>query len=182
MLTVMWAVEARYDRVMSSETGRPETASIRQTGEQGLATSLGFLAFALSRTQLLLLARHQQALARHGLSERQYTVLRLIGAVEHRSQRDVGKQLYIDRTTVVQIVDELERMGLVRRQRSITDRRVLTIELTPEGTATSASAAESVAAAEREFLAPLSPPEREVLEGALRRLADYHTDLSASGC
>ncbi|QHE73305.1 MarR family winged helix-turn-helix transcriptional regulator [Rhodococcus sp. WAY2] len=146
-----------------------------ERGEESFAVQLGFLAFAMTRTQLLLHDRHAQALAGHGLSGRQYTVLRLIGTVPHRSQRDVGKRLYIDRTTVVQIVDELEDLGLVRRLRSSTDRRIVTLELTEEGERRLADAAVSVDEAENDFLEPLSPHAKRILTESLQRLADEHS-------
>jgi DNA-binding MarR family transcriptional regulator len=87
----------------------------------------------------------------------------------------VGKQLYIDRTTVVQIIDELEGMGLVRRERSATDRRTVTVAATSEGVARLESATEAVTSAEEEFLEPLGESERLVLRSALQRLADHHS-------
>jgi DNA-binding MarR family transcriptional regulator len=105
-------------------------------------------------------------------SERDHCI---IAAVDHRSQREVGTQLYIDRTTVVQLIDQLGAAGLVRRQRSEKDRRNITVGLTPRGLRRLGAAAKTLHQVEEEFLAPLATQEWAVLREALRTLASHHS-------
>ncbi|HXV93171.1 MAG TPA: MarR family transcriptional regulator [Pseudonocardia sp.] len=111
------------------------------------------------------------ALHRLGLTLRSYGVLAL--AAESRlSQQQISELTGIDRTTVVAVVDELERSGLVVREPSPTDRRARLVVPTPEGAQLAERAVALVRDVEARFLAPLAPAEREALSGALQRLAD----------
>jgi DNA-binding MarR family transcriptional regulator len=87
-----------------------------------------------------------------------------------RSQREIGEQLSIDRTTMVEIVDELERQGIVRSERSPHDRGSYAVTLTTSGKARQKRASEAFDAPADDFFSPLSAAEREKLAGMLKRL------------
>lgn len=61
------------------------------------------------------------------------TGLRATGAV---SQSELARMLGVSGATVVQIVDDLERHGLVERRRDESDRRTQLVHLTPRGRST----------------------------------------------
>jgi DNA-binding MarR family transcriptional regulator len=65
------------------------------------------------------------------LTSSQLTVLRLLG--QARSQRELADCMHVDASNVTDIVDRLERRGLVVRTVDPADRRVRRIVLTPEG-------------------------------------------------
>ena len=46
---------------------------------------------------------------------------------------DIAKRIYLHPTTVLGIIDRLERRGLVSRNRSKDDRRIIWVELTQDG-------------------------------------------------
>jgi MarR family 2-MHQ and catechol resistance regulon transcriptional repressor len=48
-------------------------------------------------------------------------------------QRDLGKKILKSPGNITTVIDNLERRGLVRRQREATDRRYITIHLTSQG-------------------------------------------------
>lgn len=127
----------------------------------------GRLAFLLKRSQLLFARAHVEVLAQHGLGEKEFALLSVIAAEPGRSQRRLGEVLYIDRTTIVALVDELERAGLVERERAAEDRRMIVVRTTAEGEGILAAATADVAAAEEEFLACLPVADRERLRSAL---------------
>src|SRR2546426_1162562 len=77
------------------------------------------------------------------------------------SQQAIGEQLGIDRTTRVELVEELERLGSARRERTARDRRSYSITLTPQGNLHQRRAFQAFDAATKEFFAPLSADERE---------------------
>ena len=116
--------------------------------------------------------RAAERLAPLGLNVRMCGVLNLLKDEGPASQQEIGEQLGIDRTTMVEIVDELERQGIVRRERSALDRRSYAVTLTPGGKAKQKRAAEVFDAAAEDFLSPLSAAEREKLLGMLSRLID----------
>jgi DNA-binding MarR family transcriptional regulator len=124
---------------------------------------------------LVIAARRGQELATErltplGLNVRMCGVLNLLKDEGPKSQREIGEQLSIDRTTMVEIVDELERQGIVRRERSPHDRRSYAVTLTTSGKAKQKRASEAFDAAADDFFSPLSAPEREKLAGMLKRL------------
>ena len=104
-----------------------------------------------------------------GLSVRLCGVLNLL-AEGPISQQAVGEQLGIDRTTVVELIDELEQQGVVVRRRNPADRRSYALTLTPKGQTVQKRAAGVFDAAADEFFDALEPAERQVLLDMLRRL------------
>ena len=90
------------------------------------------------------------------------------------SQVALAAQLQIDRTSMVGLLDELEHMGLVQRQRNPRDRRAHEVTLTVQGKALLPHAHAQVTVADAVFFAPLSAPELEQLRSLLARLIQAH--------
>jgi DNA-binding MarR family transcriptional regulator len=86
------------------------------------------------------------------------------------SQQAIGERLRIDRTTMVSLIDELERAGYVKRDRNPGDRRAYVITLTPAGKRAQARAEQAVDAHAHEFFGRLSESEREQLHRLLETL------------
>lgn len=124
---------------------------------------------------LVIAARTGQEMAskrleRLGLTVRVCGVLNLLRDEGPKSQQEIGELLNIDRTTMVEIVDELEKQGIVRRERSQRDRRTNAVTLTASGKVKQKRAAEAFDAAADEFFSPLGAAERQRLASLLRRL------------
>lgn len=122
----------------------------------------------------MIAARTGQALAGRrlepmGLSVRLCGVLNLL-AEGPISQQAIGERLGIDRTTVVEIIDELESQGVVVRKRNPADRRSYALNLTPNGKVVQKRAARVFDGAAEEFFAALSKREGDSLVEMLRRL------------
>ncbi len=123
---------------------------------------------------LTIAARTGQELARRrlrplGLSVQMCGVLNVLAAGPV-SQQALGEQLGIDRTTVVELIDELEEKGIAVRGRNPADRRSYSLNLTPRGRTVQKRAAKVFDAAATEFFAPLKPAEQKVLLDMLRRM------------
>jgi DNA-binding MarR family transcriptional regulator len=88
------------------------------------------------------------------------------------SQQAIGEALRIDRTTMVSLIDALERCGLVRRERNPADRRAYSIRLTAEGHRLQAQAEQELDVAAAAFFAPLSAREQATLRDQLARLIE----------
>ena len=67
------------------------------------------------------------------LSPSQFGTLEMIYHLGPLNQKDIGQKLLISKSNVVTIIDKLELRGLVKRQRSLEDRRCVFIHLTDEG-------------------------------------------------
>lgn len=78
---------------------------------------------------------------------------------------------------MVAIVDELEEVGLVRRQYEPGRRRSSGLSVTCTGEEVYAAAARALGEQETEHLAPLSEPERRTLQELLERLAPSERTL-----
>ena len=63
----------------------------------------------------------------------QYLVLLVLWESENCSIKDIAKTLKLDSPTITPIVQKLEKMNLVKRQRSDKDERVVLVSLTKAG-------------------------------------------------
>jgi DNA-binding MarR family transcriptional regulator len=64
---------------------------------------------------------------------RHYGVMVALDELGPTSQQALTNRMQVSATTVTQVVDDLERLGLVERRRNPTDRRSYTVTMTPEG-------------------------------------------------
>jgi DNA-binding MarR family transcriptional regulator len=113
-----------------------------------------------------------EALAPLGLGVKSVGALTVLQAEGPLSQRRLAERQGIDRTTMVAVVDELERLGAAERRKDPADRRANALHITPRGRRLLARARTAVAGAEEAFLAPLPPAERQRLRAALRTLVE----------
>jgi DNA-binding MarR family transcriptional regulator len=92
------------------------------------------------RTASVLAGPIEELLAGHGLSGATYNVLRILrgatlgpDASGRRSCSQIGEHLVAKVPDVTRLVDRLERMGLVERERCVEDRRVVYVKATRRG-------------------------------------------------
>jgi|SRR5918996_4748284 DNA-binding MarR family transcriptional regulator len=134
---------------------------------QSLSHRLGFL---LGRAHLAHRAVTGPALAPFGLSPKGFGALNVLAEEGPLSQQRLGERQGIDRTTMVAVVDELERGGLVERRRDPDDRRAYSLQATPKGQRMLTEAVEAAERAEQEFLAGIPARDRAELKRILRAL------------
>jgi DNA-binding MarR family transcriptional regulator len=127
-------------------------------------------AFLLAKTHALAHEIGVRALKTHGLTLKHYGCLTLLAEEGPVSQQALGERMRVDRTTIVTVVDDLERQGFVVRRRDPRDRRAYALEVTAEGREWLSKASRDVADAEDEIFAPLDPDERAELSRLLRKL------------
>lgn len=123
---------------------------------------------------LTIAARTGQELARRrltplGLTVQMCGVMNLL-AEGPISQQGLGEQLGIDRTTVVELIDDLEKQGVVERRRNPADRRSYALHLTTRGRSVQKRAARAFDAAAEEVFSPLRPGEQRELADMLKRI------------
>jgi MarR family transcriptional regulator, lower aerobic nicotinate degradation pathway regulator len=107
-----------------------------------------------------------------GLTTALFALLNVVGAREGAIQQELGAALGIDRSTMVSLIDELERTGLAKRRASLTDRRARVIVITPKGRRLLQRARVLLAEVEDDVLAGLTAKERRELLALLRRALD----------
>ena len=88
------------------------------------------------------------------------------------SQRALGRRLRIDKSPMVGLLDDLERLGLAERRRSDADRRIQAVHLTAKGRRVLADVTEIADAENARTFAVLDDAEREQLHELLLRVAE----------
>lgn len=79
------------------------------------------------------LGQVQKTLRQYGLTPSQLAILELLVRRGPMHHRQIGQWVSRSSGNVTTVVDNLERRGLVRRERSRRDRRCVTVHLTAEG-------------------------------------------------
>lgn len=133
-----------------------------------LSRRLGYL---LKHVQQRMAELHAAALGPYGIDGRELGVLLVLAGREPQSQQQAARQLGIDRTTMVAMLDTLEDKGLVSRRPDADDRRRNVVELTDAGQDTLRRATAASDEAERALLAPLSPQAAQQLRDSLQAIA-----------
>jgi MarR family transcriptional regulator, organic hydroperoxide resistance regulator len=95
-----------------------------------------------------------------GLTGPQLTVIKLLETFENLSLSSLSERIRAQNSTVTGIIDRMEREGLVRRDRSTTDRRVVHISLSEKG---------------QKLAKQIQVEPMEIFRGALQSLS--HADL-----
>jgi MarR family transcriptional regulator, lower aerobic nicotinate degradation pathway regulator len=112
------------------------------------------------------------ALAQEGARRQHFSVLASLADQGPASQAALGRRLWIDRSDLHAILNELERDGFVARVRDERDRRRNVVTLSPAGTAALARLQKRIQAAQRTLLEPLSAGDRRELTRLLERVVE----------
>lgn len=113
----------------------------------------------------------KDALAEFGLHPRQYAVLATLSADPGISQQSLSDRLLVHRSAMVGLIDELEKRGLVSRERRAENRREHALVLTDDGRELLNKLRGLSAEYEQHFLEPLNEEESKQLLSLLTRLA-----------
>jgi DNA-binding MarR family transcriptional regulator len=87
------------------------------------------------RTAALLEHRINELLRPYGITELQYNVLRILRGAgsDGVCGRDISERLVLQVPDVSRLLDRMQDMQLLRRERGATDRRHVTARITPKG-------------------------------------------------
>lgn len=110
-----------------------------------------------------------EALEPLGLKSREFWILVIAGAL-NVSQHELAELCGLDPSSLVAILDGMERRGLLHRQRNPHDRRVQWVQRTEEGDRVFARALPRAQSAEAEQLSVLSAADQRQLVAAMRKL------------
>lgn len=130
--------------------------------------------YLLNRAAAIVRRMAEMEMAPFGISPKHYGILATISANSPLTQQSLSELLRIDRTTIVQLVDELEAKGAVVRGPTPGDRRAYSLELTPDGATLLQKTGERMLAVQERFFAPLRPAERKELQRLLMKLVEEH--------
>jgi DNA-binding MarR family transcriptional regulator len=145
------------------------------TEDHGIPTViLDRMGFLLNRAALKQREVVEEALKPYGLIGKHLGILLLIQDKGALPQMEVGKCMYIDRTTMVSMIDDLEKLGYVERKAHPTDRRAHALYLTAKGRELLPKLYQLGIKAEKKLLAPLSSKDQMELNRILRQLVLAH--------
>jgi DNA-binding MarR family transcriptional regulator len=152
------------------------------------ACLLGCPDFVLGTLSWTITELVEEALAPLNIRLRHYQLLRLLSSDGPRLQSSIGPVLGVDRTTVVSIVDHLEKLKLAKRVRSKEDRRAYHVSVTEKGTQVASQASQLATDVEERMFAPLSAEEQCTIRRLSARLlsepgiiANAHAKLTRTG-
>jgi MarR family 2-MHQ and catechol resistance regulon transcriptional repressor len=124
----------------------------------------------LMRASRSVLARVEKRLAAEGLTPTQLGVLEALLHKGPRTQRELGRMVLTSAGNMTDVIDKLERRGLVHRARDCSDRRAVRVALTDPGRALIGELFPRHAVDIARAMSGLGPGELEALGDLLRRL------------
>jgi len=157
----------KRDKARETAVPAPEA---RQPLPAELCQHLGFM---LAKAHQEILDRMTRVTAPTGLTPKHFGILLLISRRGAMRQTDVADAVRVDRTTVMNLVDELEAAGFVKRGADPSDRRANAVKATAKGLQWLEKLRPLAEQTEQRFLEPLSAPEQDTLRELLIRLVSH---------
>lgn len=105
-----------------------------------------------------------------GISVPEWRIVAHLSQVEKISIREIYRQVEIDKSKASRAAARLENEGYVTKKVNALDRRLVEVSLTEKGRAMVAEIVPLARRFEGDFLAALSPDERQALRGILGKL------------
>jgi DNA-binding MarR family transcriptional regulator len=149
----------------------PEKAKIAQLN---LGILPGLVGYQLRMAQIALFRDFAQGPGEHDVTPGLFGVLVIIEANPDLKQSDLARATHLDRSTVVTVIDNLERRGLVERRAALHDRRANAIRLTAEGSALLRKLKRQVTQHEDRLGRNFSDTERETFLALLQKVFPEH--------
>jgi DNA-binding MarR family transcriptional regulator len=141
--------------------------------------SLGFL---MKRILLSVVQQVDKRLVAHDLTTAQWGPLKHLQSNGGRSTvAELARWTNSDAGAMTRLLDRLEKKGLCKRVRSTEDRRVVLVDLTPEGEAALVHVPQVLSDVLNAHLAGFSKSEWEALKGYLTRMAETGDALRDAG-
>lgn len=105
------------------------------------------------------------------LTPGRFSLLTLLKYNPGINQTDLSRAVGLDKSTLTPALDQLERKGLILRQRTAADRRTYSLSLSDKGLALLDDLADKVAEHERNIVAALTPAERTTLLRLMKKIS-----------
>ena len=140
--------------------------------EMGMLPDL--VGFQLRMAQIALFRDFSQGLGAEDVTPGLFGVLVIIEANPDLKQSELARATQLDRSTVVTVIDNLERRGLVERRASVHDRRSNAIRLTEAGTLLLRKLKRQVGQHEKRLLRNFTPAEHATFIALLQKVFPEH--------
>jgi DNA-binding MarR family transcriptional regulator len=131
-----------------------------------------YLAALLTQASHLISHEFHETVRAQGYTVLQWRVLATLADGQTMSVGAVSERTVVTQPTVSRVVDELQAMGLIRREPDPADRRISRLRLTPAGLKVAARLVAMAREHESAVLAAVGAPAAKTLKKALRQLID----------
>ena len=122
------------------------------------------ISYIVARLERAVRAAVNERVRPHGLTTLQYTTLSVLGARgQPLSNAQLARRAYMTPQSMIEVIDALERKGLIRRDPHPSHRRVFPATMTAKGRRVLKACDAAVEEMEEEMLAGLSRGERDSL-------------------
>lgn len=122
------------------------------------------ISYVVARLERAVRAAVNERVRPHGLTTLQYTTLSVLGARgQPLSNAQLARRAYMTPQSMMEVIDALERKGLIRRDPHPSHRRVFPATMTAKGLRVLKACDAAVEEMEEEMLAGLSRGERDSL-------------------
>jgi DNA-binding MarR family transcriptional regulator len=151
-------------------SAKPRRATAFYAGASYVAgDSVGYL---LNQVVTSMRRQIEQAMTAHDLTAAQWYPLWKLRRDGPVTAQELARDMDIDAGAMTRLIDRLAAKGLVERQRSASDRRVVMLALTPAGEAVAAHIPQVLAEVNNAYLQGFSRDEWQLLKQLLRRMLD----------
>ncbi|HAA08329.1 MAG: MarR family winged helix-turn-helix transcriptional regulator [Syntrophomonadaceae bacterium] len=117
--------------------------------------------FALTKAQNIVHQFFKARLAPYGITPGQYGVLKCLWDEDGLTVKKLAERMYLDSSTITGLLDRMENKGLIKRQSSPSDRRALSVVLTPAGKALQEPVTQAIIDANQAVLKNMSEEEAD---------------------
>jgi DNA-binding MarR family transcriptional regulator len=150
-------------------TRNPPPADFYRATSYCAEESVGYLK---KRIMLSIVSQADKRLTVHGLTSAQWGPLMRLKTVGGATVAELARWLNVDAGAMTRLLDRLEKKGLCKRVRSTEDRRVVQVELTPDGEAAIAEVPAVLSDVLNAHLAGFSKSEWLALRNYLQRMVE----------
>lgn len=134
----------------------------------------GLVGYQLRMAQIALFRDFSTGLGEFDVSPGLFGVLVIIEANPDLKQAELAQATHLDRSTVVSVIDNLERRGLVERRPALNDRRSNALRLTEQGIALLRKLKRQVNHHEKRLVQNFTEAERATFLDLLQRVFPEH--------
>jgi len=152
---------------MTSRSSPPSAPGFYNPSHLDPQQSVGYL---MRKVMTSIRTQADAQLSTHDLTYAQWLPLFKISLCDQTTVASLARDLETDPASMTRALDRLEAKGLVVRERSTTDRRVVRLALTPEGNKAAARVPPVLAEVLNGHLSDFSHDEWQLLLSLLRRM------------
>jgi DNA-binding MarR family transcriptional regulator len=151
---------------------RASAALAKDPQNPSLGPLADLLGFHIARAEVATNAAYERHVGKpHKLRKVEYSLLMLVLANGPLSPKTLARVLALSAPSLTMLLDRMQLRGLLRRERSQTDRRSQNVVLTDEGDALARATAAAAVPMEQELRHRLSTAEHAMLVELLAKLA-----------